>query len=137
MGLRDKKKFIRLKDSGTPLVRYEKSFGHALDGFIYALKEEHNMIIIFIAGILTVLCGFYFQIDKYEWLFCILVIGLVAATEMINTAIEATIDLAMPKIHPLARIAKDTASTATLLLSLTALVGGLIIFIPKLIEIIH
>ncbi len=135
MGLLDrfrKRKIIRIKDTGTPMVRYKKSFFHAIDGFVYAVREEHNMIIIVVAAILVIIAGFYFNLSTMEWLFCILVIGMTAASEMINTAIEATIDLAMPQIHPLARIAKDTASTATLLCSITAFVGGCIIFIPKI-----
>lgn len=132
-----KKKVVRLKDSGTPLVRYEKSFRHAVDGFFYAVKEEHNMIIILLAALVAVLAGVLFRINQYEWLFCILVIGLVIAFEMVNTAIEATIDLAMPKIHPLARIAKDTASTATLVLSITAFIGACVIFIPKIVSFLH
>ncbi len=135
MGLLDRfkkqKKIVRNKDTGTALVRYKKSFFHAIDGFVYAVREEHNMIIIIIAAILVVGFGLYFNLTVNEWLFCILMIGVTAASEMINTAIEATIDLAMPQIHPLAKIAKDTASTATLLCSITAFIGGCIIFVPK------
>lgn len=137
MGFFDKlksKKVVRIKDTGTPLARYRKSFFHAMDGFWYALKEEHNMIIILVAAVVTVILGFLFQISSAEWLFCILVIGMVSGSEMINTAIEATIDLAMPQIHPLAKIAKDTASTATLLFSISAFVGACVIFIPKIIQ---
>ena len=52
--------------------------------------------------------------------------------EMINTSIEATIDLVTNQIHPLAKIAKDTASSATLVLCIVSLIGGCIIFIPKI-----
>ena len=52
---------------------------------------------------------------------------------MINTAIEATIDLATKEIHPLAKIAKDTASTAVGIFALVALIIGIIIFVPKII----
>lgn len=136
MGLFDKfrlkpKKIVRIKDTGTPMVRYQKSFFHAIDGFFYALKEEHNMIIILVLAIVAIICGFVFNISETEWLFVILVIGMITGAEMINTAIEATIDLTMPQIHPLAKIAKDTASTASLLFAVTAFIGGLIIFLPK------
>ena len=90
------------------------------------------MIIIILAAIVTVFAGFYFEISKCEWLFCIMIIGTVSASEMINTAIEATIDLKTTKIHPLAKIAKDTASSATLILSITAFIGALVIFLPKM-----
>ena len=130
------KPVLRNKDKGTALERYYKSFMHAVDGIVYALKFEHNMIIILFAAILAILAGFIFNISEVEWFFVIIIIGLIAATEMINTAIEATIDLITTKTHPLAKIAKDTASSASLILSLTAFIGALIIFVPKLIEII-
>ena len=130
------KPVLRNKDKGTALERYYKSFMHAVDGIVYALKFEHNMIIILLAAILAILAGFIFNISEVEWFFVIIIIGLIAATEMINTAIEATIDLITTKTHPLAKIAKDTASSASLILSITAFIGALIIFVPKLIEII-
>lgn len=130
------KSVSRNKDKGTALERYVKSFFHAIDGFIYALKYEHNMIIIIVCAILAILAGLVFQISMIEWLFCLLIIGLVMGSEMINTAIEAVVDLETTKTHPLAKIAKDSASTATLIFSVTAFVGALIIFVPKCIELL-
>lgn len=128
------KKVKRNKDKGNFLVRYWKSFCHAMSGIWYAITCEHNMIIILFAALVTAFAGFVFEISTYEWLFCITMIGMVAATEMINTAIEAVVDLETTKFHPLAKIAKDTASSATLIFSITALVGGIIIFVPKIME---
>ena len=82
------KRILRNKDAGNFLVRYYKSFCHALSGIWYALKCEHNMIIMILATIVVVIAGFIFSISTYEWLFCILIIGAIMATEMINTAIE-------------------------------------------------
>ncbi|MEG0826547.1 MAG: diacylglycerol kinase family protein [Bacilli bacterium] len=121
---------IRNKDKGNFLIRYVKSFRHAVEGYLYALKNEHNTIIILCATIIVIFLGVYFNIKVYEWLFCLIVIGMVSASEMINTSIEALVDLETVKYHPLAKIAKDTASSATLLFSLISLIGGLIIFIP-------
>ena len=104
---------------------------HAVDGIIYGIRFEHNMIIILIATILVTIAGLIYEINAYEWLFVITMIGTISASEMINTSIEATIDLVTTEIHPLAKIAKDTASSATLLLCLTALIGAIIIFLPK------
>lgn len=128
------KKILRNKDKGNFLEKYIKSFCHAIAGITYAILNEHNMIIIIVAAVVTILAGFYFDISTSEWLFCILIIGMVAGSEMINTSIEAVVDLETMKVHPLAKIAKDTASSATLLFSITALVGALIIFIPKIIN---
>ena len=55
---------------------------------------------------------------------------------MLNTSIEATIDLITTETHPLAKIAKDTASSATLIFSFVAFIGALIIFLPKILDLI-
>lgn len=127
------KQVSRNKDKGNFLVRYIKSFFHALDGIQYAIVYEHNMLIIVTAIIVVTIAGFYFNLSDYEWLFCIIMFGMVSGSEMINTAIEAVVDLETLKEHPLAKIAKDTASSATLLFSVTAFIGALVIFIPKIV----
>ena len=118
----------RNKDTGNALQRYWKSFNHAIDGFIYCLKYEHNMIIILVCTIIVVALGFIFNISLGEWLFVISMCGAIAALEFINSAIEATIDLITTDIHPLAKIAKDCASSASLVLCIVAFVGGVAIF---------
>jgi len=132
-GKYNKIKIIRNKDTGTALERYKKSFFHAIDGFVYSLMFEHNVIIILISALIAIIFGFIFSISLPEWLFCIVIIGLILASELINTSIEALVDLVTKEMHPLAKIAKDTASTAVLILCLTALIGGLIIFVPKIV----
>ena len=126
----------RNKDEGTALERYKKSFFHAIDGIIYCIKYEHNMIIIIVAILIVTILGFVFNISGLEWLFIITMFGGISACEMLNSAVEATIDLYTTSTHPLAKIAKDTASSATLIMCITSLVGGLIIFIPKIIILI-
>ncbi|MFV0249469.1 MAG: diacylglycerol kinase family protein [Bacilli bacterium] len=127
---------LRNKDSGTALDRYKKSFFHAIDGMIYAWKNEHNIMIIFFFTIFIIISGFVFKINSMEWLFCIFEIEAIIVVEFINSAIEAIVDLASPKIHPLAKIAKDTASSATLILCISAFVGGVVIFLPKVINVL-
>ena len=137
MGLLEKKnKVERYKDEGTAVERYGKSFLHAIDGLVYCAKYEHNILIIIVATILVTILGFVFQISSYEWLFVITMIGGISACEMINSSIEATIDLITTETHPLAKIAKDTASSATLVLCIVSAIGGIMIFLPKIIEII-
>ncbi len=126
----------RNKDEGNALQRYWKSFNHALDGLVYCLKYEHNMIIILVCTIIVIILGFIFNISIYEWLFVISICGAIAAVEFINSAIEATIDLITTDIHPLAKIAKDCASAASLVLCIVALVGGVAIFGQDIINVI-
>ena len=122
----------RIKDQGNFIVRYLKSFLHAISGIIYGIRYEHNIIIMILATIVVTFAGFYYNISSCEWLFILFAVGSVISMEMINTSIEATIDLVTNQIHPLAKIAKDTASSATLVLCIVSLIGGCIIFIPKI-----
>ena len=61
------KQELRNKDVGTPIERYKKSFFHALDGIIYALKYEHNMIIILLATLVVISLGFMLKINEIEY----------------------------------------------------------------------
>ena len=131
-----KKSPVRNKEEGSSLERYRKSFIHAIEGIVYCIRFEHNMIIIIISALIVTLCGIFFNISLQEWLFVITMIGVISACEMINSSIEAAIDLTTKEIHPLAKISKDTASSATLILSITALIGGILIFLPKVIDFI-
>jgi Diacylglycerol kinase len=89
------------------------------------------MKIHFIIAILVIVAGFTFSISPYEWIACLLCIGLVFGMEMMNTAIESVVDLASPKLHPLAGKAKDVAAGAVLICAIIAVIIGLIIFVPK------
>lgn len=125
--LQDKEKRSGIK--GNHLQRYLKSFINAVNGILYAIKYEHNFIIILLAIIVTSILGFIFNINRTEWCIIILCFGLVFACELINSALEATVDLVTLERKPLARIAKDCASAATLILSIMSLIIGIIIFI--------
>ena len=106
--------------------RFFRSFGYSIEGLKYAYKYEQSMTIHVMMVICVVLLGIFLKIAVFEWLVCFILMGLVMATELINTSIEAVVDLTCPKIHPLAKIAKDTASSATLVFSITAFIGALI-----------
>jgi len=126
------KQISRNKDRGNFIMRYVKSFFHAVDGIKYVVRNEHNPIIIILAMIVVTSAGIYFKIDNSEWLFCITMFGLVFGVELINSAIEALVDLVTLEYHPLAKIAKDAASGATLVFCIAAVLGALLIFIPKI-----
>ena len=113
--------------------RFIKSLGYSIDGLKYAYKYEQSMTIHFTMVIFVIAAGFFLKISLFEWLICFMLMGLVMATELINTSIEAVVDLTCPEIHPLAKIAKDTASAAVFVFSVVAAISGLIIFIPKII----
>lgn len=116
--------------------RFLKSFGYSLDGLIYAYKYEQSMLIHVIATIGVIIANIVFKISPTEWLITFIAIGMVLAAELINTAIEAVVDLVTLDIHPLAKIAKDCGSAATFVLAMMAGVIGFVIYIPYIIEFI-
>ena len=124
----------KLKKKG--LKRLFKSFTYAFEGLKYAFKYEQNILVHSLATILDIIAGIFFKISLMEWLIITLIIGLVIATELINTSIEATIDLITQETHPLAKIAKDTAAAAVLIFGLAAIIIALIIFLPKILILI-
>lgn len=84
-----------------------------------------------------IVLGFYFYISSLEWVLLTLAIGFVFVTETLNTAIEIDIDLTSPEYHPFARDTKDVAAAAVLLSVFVAVIIGLIIFLPKIINVIY
>lgn len=123
----------RKKQKKMGIGRFLKSFGYSMAGLKYAYRYEQSMFVHITVTILVVALGIFFQLSLLEWLLCLLVIGLVIATELINTSIEAVVDLSCPKIDPLAKIAKDTASAAVFTFAMTAFICGLFIFVPKIV----
>ena len=114
--------------------RLRNSFKYAAEGISQAYKKEQNLKIHTFIAILVIVFGFFLKISYTEWLICLLLIGLVLMAEFFNTAIEYTVDLASPKIHPLAKSSKDVAAAGVLVISLVSAITGLVIFLPKLIE---
>jgi len=114
--------------------RLTGSFKYAFEGIIQTYKGEQNLKIHTFIAILVVVFGFFLKISTVEWFACLILIGLVLMSEFFNTAIEYVVDLASPRIHPLAKAAKDTASAGVLIMSIMAAIVGGIIFIPKLID---
>ncbi len=109
-----------------------KSFQHAIEGIIIAIKKERNLKIHIGIMILVIICGFIFKISTTEWIICIILFGLVISLELVNTAIENTVDLVTLEKNPKAKIAKDVAAGAVLVSAIASAIIGLIIFIPKL-----
>ena len=111
-------------------TRFFKSFGYSIEGLKYAYKYEQSMMIHVIATILVIGANIFFQVSGMEWLITILAIGMVLSAELLNSAIEAVVDLVTLEIHPLAKIAKDCASGATFVLAMMAAIIGCVIYIP-------
>ena len=114
------------------LKKLINSFKYAFIGIITALKKEQNMKIHYLIMTLVIILGIIYHLSTFEWLICILCFGLVISMEMINTAIETTVNLVTTKTEPLAKIAKDVSAGAVLVSAIISAIIGLIIFIPKI-----
>jgi diacylglycerol kinase len=110
-----------------------KSFLYAINGFRYALRTQWNMRFHLCVAIVVVFAACYFNLDRVEWCIVSLCIGLVFSAELINTAIEYTVDLLSPEWKDKAGRAKDIAAAGVLAAACIAAVTGCIIFIPKII----
>ena len=113
-----------------------KSFGHAFDGILFGL-DERNMKIHCTMAVLVVFFGLVLHISVSEWCTCFGLFGLVMGLELVNTAIEAVVDLVTDEFKPLAKRAKDAAAGAVLIAAIMAAVAGLIIFIPRFLYLIR
>lgn len=111
-----------------------KSFGYAFAGIFAVVTKERNMKIHCAAVVCVVIAGLVFHITPIEWCICLILFGLVMALEMVNTAVEAVVDLVTEERRPLAKLAKDAAAGAVLIAAIMAALAGMIIFIPKLLE---
>lgn len=109
----------------------KKSFGYAFEGIATCIKKERNMKIHCVFAVLVVLAGMILGLSVTEWCICLILFGLVMALELVNTSIEAVVDLVTEERKPLAKIAKDTAAGAVLIAAIMAAIVGCIIFVPK------
>jgi diacylglycerol kinase len=114
------------------IIKRAQSFVHALRGIRLFLQTAHNAWIETALFICTIGLGMYVHITPIEWTMIVLCGGFVLVAEAFNTAIEVDIDLTSPEYHPYARDTKDIAAGAVLLASVTAVVIGMIIFVPYL-----
>ena len=96
------------------------------------MGKEQNLSFHLIAAVCVVVAGFYFGLTNTEWIAVMLCIGMVIAAELFNSAVERIVDLVSPRRQPLAGQIKDIAAGAVLVCALTAIVVGLIIFVPYL-----
>ena len=106
-----------------------RSFAYAFEGFKTAVATERNIKVQLCVGAAAVVAGIVLRIDALSWVLITLCIGLVIFGELVNTSIEAIVDLATQELHPLAKRAKDIAAASVFTLSVTAAIVGLIVFI--------
>lgn len=112
------------------------SFGYAFEGLKAACKLERNIKVMFFLAAVAVLAGLLLQISALEWALIVLCIGAVLCAELINSAIEAVVDLVSPDHHPMAKLAKDYACAGVYVMSLCAALAGIFIYVRALMRLI-
>lgn len=109
-----------------------KSVSYAFKGAVKLITTEHSIMVQFSIGILLTFAGFYFGITPTEWLFQTMAIGLVMSIEGLNTAVEKVADFIHPNYDERIGFIKDIAAGAVFFAAITAIIIGLIIYIPRI-----
>lgn len=113
-----------------------RSVRYAVAGIAEMLEGQHNAWVHFVATLCVIAAGLFFQVDAFEWAILVLAIALVWVAEALNTAFEFLCDVASPEFHPLVKKSKDVAAGAVLLSAIAAIIVGLIIFVPYLMQVV-
>ncbi len=116
------------------MKKFLRGFKYAFQGLYYTFKTQVNFRFHTIAAVIVLLAGWFFDVSEYEWLWIIMAIFLVLATELFNTALENLTNLISPEINKKAGQAKDAAAAAVLIIAFCAFIIGVVIFLPKLIK---
>lgn len=116
----------------SPLRARIKSFQYAFAGWFYVLRTQPNTWIHAGVTAVVVLLGLWLRLPRRDWAILILTFMAVWMAELMNTAVEAVVDMVSPQYHPLARVAKDVAAAAVLVGALGAVLVGLLILGPPL-----
>ncbi|WP_216830050.1 diacylglycerol kinase [Alkalihalobacterium elongatum] len=114
--------------------RLLRSFVYAWTGLRYVIRYEQNMRIHLIMGIVVMALAFILNVSLTHKMILLLVIGVVLSLEVMNTAIERTVDMITEDYHPQAKVAKDIAAAAVFIFSIITVLIGLLIFLPPIIE---
>lgn len=109
-------------------------FKYSFEGFVYCFKNESSFTFQAIAIILATVLGIIFKISFMEWIFSLLSLFSIMEIELLNTAVEATVDMVTKEFNPFAKIAKDCGSAATCIATFMAFIINLIIFVPYMID---
>ena len=107
-----------------------------INGLGFIMLSEHNFKREVILAIFALIACYILKVSKIEFVIILLVIALVIVSEIFNTAIEKTVDLYTKEYNEIAKIAKDVSALAVLTMCFFALIIGIIIFVPKIIELI-
>jgi len=117
-----------VKNTAVGHKKFWHSFGYASQGIVSAFKSELNMKVHCCLAVVVLIAAAVLRLPMVSWMLLLFAITLVLTAELLNTAIEATIDLISPEIHPLAKKAKDVAAGAVLITAVFAILVGIYVF---------
>ena len=109
-----------------------ESFNHAFQGLVYAVRYERNMRIHLALALVVLVASLFLNVTRLELVAVILAIVFVLMAEMINTAVEAVVDIITDEFDPRAKVAKDLAAAAVLIAAVNALVVAYLVFADNL-----
>lgn len=116
------------------LKSFTRSLRHAVNGLSYAIRNEKNFQNELVVACLIILAMAYYKVSPSEMIVLFLVMMGVLVMELLNTVMERIADILKPKIHPYIRVVKDLMAASVLVSSLLAIIVGMIIFIPHIME---
>jgi diacylglycerol kinase (ATP) len=105
-----------------------ESFNYASEGIVHVLRTQRNMRIHFGIAVAVLVAALAFDVSRLELIALLVSISFVLVAEMVNTAIEATVDVASTSFDPMAKLAKDVAAGAVLIAALNAIGVGYLVF---------
>lgn len=114
-----------------------KSFKYALTGLSTAYRNEPNFRIHLILAVIAILLGLVLNLELLEWLILTFTIFYVLTLELLNTSLEALVDLVSPEISPYAKIAKDVTAACVLLAAILSVIVAAVLFLPKILLLIR
>ena len=114
-----------------------KSFSFAFQGIKTAFKNEPNLRIHTLITIVVLTIAYFFGFSAFEWLLLAFTIFFVITLELLNTVLEAIVNLVSPEVQPHAKIAKDVSAAMVLVAATMSVIVGLILFIPKILLLIN
>jgi diacylglycerol kinase (ATP) len=111
-----------------------ESFNFAFEGVIHVLRTQRNLRIHFAVAFVVLIAAVAVGVDRIELIALLIAISFVLIAEMLNTALEAGIDVATTSFDPLAKLAKDIAAGAVLIATVNAVAVGYLVFSDKIVN---
>lgn len=115
---------------------YDIGLRYAINGLVESIKTERNMKVHITATLFVIIFAFVLSLSVIEWMILLLTIAMVVGMELVNTALEHALDYVAPERSNEIKVAKDIAASSVLFISIIAFIIGLLLFLPKIINIL-